>query len=390
MIEQGYTAEKRKNKIGSVAKELITPDFRNSVVNISATLAEFLGAPNRNATLPVLQEELDKGYQKVVFLCFDGLGVHPMGKNLDGTDFLFQNLRQILLSTFPSTTTNATRSLLTNQVPLEHGWFGWSMHFAALHRNVDIFMGRDSATHEAVDFSSCPLGMADYYFDQADSSYAVNTVFPPYIQVKHPERNRIFQTGEEFWSAIEEICRKPGRQFVYAYYPEPDLVMHKHGVSSPEARSVIRDISRRLKELHEAMGDALFIVSADHGQVDVTGYIELYKDERLMELLEIYPFMEARAPAFLVKKGREREFERYFEDAYGEDFLLFKSAELAAKGYFGAGGDKAELLGDYIAAGTYTHKQALLTPDSARFKGHHTSLTEEMEVPLILLGGRPG
>lgn len=43
------------------------------------------------------------------------------------------------------------------------------------------------------------------------------------------------------------------------------------------------------------------------------------------------------------------------------------------------------LLGDYIALGTYTHKIALLTPHSKRFKGHHTSMTEEMEVPLILL-----
>ena len=105
-----------------------------------------------------------------------------------------------------------------------------------------------------------------------------------------------------------------------------------------------------------------------------------------MEMLQIYPFMEARAPAFLVKKGREQAFEQYFENKYGEDFLLFKSEQLVKKGYFGDRGDKADLLGDYIAIGTYTHKQALLTPDSAQFKGHHTSLTEEMEVPLILLG----
>ena len=65
---------------------------------------------------------------------------------------------------------------------------------------------------------------------------------------------------------------------------------------------------------------------------------------------------------------------------------MYPSAQLVAEGYFGARGDKADLLGDYIAVGTYTHKQALLTPNSTRFKGHHTSLTEEMEVPLILLG----
>ena len=134
------------------------------------------------------------------------------------------------------------------------------------------------------------------------------------------------------------------------------------------------------------MEDALFIVSADHGQIDVAGYVELYQDETLLEMLEIYPFLEARAPAFLVKKGREQAFEQYFQDKYGEDFVLWKSADLVAKGYFGDRGDKADFLGDYLAVGTYTHKQALLTPNSTRYKGHHTSLTEEMEVPLILLG----
>ncbi len=389
MREQWDIADEYENKTETIMKKFIVPDFRNSIVNISATLAEFLGAPNQNAILPILKDELCKGYQNVVFLCFDGLGIYPLRKNLDETDFLLQNLRQTLVSTFPSTTTNATRSLLTNQLPLEHGWFGWSMHFASIRRNVDIYLGRDSATHEAVDFSSCPLGMADYYFDQANGGCAVNTVFPPYIQVKHPERNRSFQTPEGFWDAIEEICRKPGRQFIYAYYPELDSIMHKHGVDSPEAWCGIREVSHRLEILHGSMDDTLFIVSADHGQIDIAGYVNLYEDQTLTDLLEIYPFMEARAPAFLVKKGREQAFEQYFQEKYGEDFILFKSAELAAKGYFGDRGDRADLLGDYLAAGTYTHKQALLTPKSTRYKGHHTSLTEEMEVPLILLGRRP-
>ena len=367
-------------------KKLIEPDFCNSIVNISATLAEFLGAPNQNATLPVLEEELAKGYQNVVFLCFDGLGIYPLRQNLDETDFLLRNLRQTLRSTFPSTTTNATRSLLTNQLPLEHGWFGWSMHFPALHRNVDIFLGRDSATHEAVDFSSVPLDTSAYYFDQVNGIYAVNTVFPGYVQVKYPQRNQVFETDEEFWCAIEGCCRKPGRQFVYAYYPELDSIMHKRGVTSSQARHGIQEISGRLEALHENLKDTLFIVSADHGQIDISGYVKLHEDKNLMEMLQIYPFMEARAPAFLVKRGREQAFEQYFENKYGEDFLLFKSKQLVKKGYFGDRGDKADLLGDYIAIGTYTHKQALLTPDSARFKGHHTSLTEEMEVPLILLG----
>ena len=42
----------------------IKPDFTRSNLNISATLAEFLGAPNKNATLPILKEELKKYQNK--------------------------------------------------------------------------------------------------------------------------------------------------------------------------------------------------------------------------------------------------------------------------------------------------------------------------------------
>jgi hypothetical protein len=64
---------------------------------------------------------------------------------------------------------------------------------------------------------------------------------------------------------------------------------------------------------------------------------------------------------------------------------LFKSKELIEQGYFGETGEYGYLLGDYIAIGTYTHKQFISFENMERFKGHHTSLTEEMEVPLILL-----
>ena len=65
-----------------------------------------------------------------------------------------------------------------------------------------------------------------------------------------------------------------------------------------------------------------------------------------------------------------------------------EASEKEKEGYLGNRGDKADFLGDYLAVGTYTHKQALLTPNTIRLKEHHTSLTEEMEVPLILLRKR--
>ena len=121
----------------------IKPNFKKSNLNISATMAEFLGATNSNSTLPVLKRELNKNYKNVVFIIFDGLGINPIAINLEKNAILRKGIVKMLVSTFPSTTTNATTSLATNTYPLQHGWLGWSLNFPEIHRNLDIYMGKD-------------------------------------------------------------------------------------------------------------------------------------------------------------------------------------------------------------------------------------------------------
>ncbi len=369
-------------------KSFILPDFKHSNLNISATLAEFLGVKSNNATLPILKKALKKEYKNVVFICFDGMGVYPLTQNLEATDYLIRNITDTLVSTFPSTTANATTSLTTDTLPLEHGWSGWSVYFEKLHRNVNVFLNTDSWTNEELDVKDrSPLSNFDYYFDKSDINckYAINTVFPPFIKPKNPRRNTAFDNTEKFFDAIQQICNKDGKQFVYAYNPEPDHSMHELGVTNPTVAAMLRDISLRVKRLVDGTKDTLLIITADHGQIDIEGYVELYKDEYLYNMLEIYPYLEPRAIAFKVKESKKTEFENYFTNKYGQDFELHTSRELVERGFFGNVGNKAQLLGDYIAIGTYTHKIALFTPDSMRFKGHHTSLTEEMQVPLIII-----
>lgn len=373
-------------------KQFNLPNFKHSNLNISATLAELLGAPNTNATLPMLKAELNKDYKNVVFICFDGMGIYPLEQNLDKDDYLRANIVDVLVSTFPSTTTCATTSLTTNRLPLEHGWFGWSMHFDKLKRNVCIFLDTDAETGDAVDVGeNSPLAKFPYYFDEAaNTDYEINTIFPPFVKVAHPERNVewSFDTGE-FFRHIKDVCAKDGKQFVYAYNNEPDHSMHEYGVTCEYTKELLGDISRRLKQLAEQTPDTLFVVTADHGQIDVEGDVNLYEDDKLYGMLETLPYMEPRAIAFKVKPDKKAEFAQYFTAKYGEDFELHESRELIERGFFGDVGDKAQLLGDYIAIGTYTHKQAqFIPPDDFTFKGHHTSLTEEMLVPLILIGSK--
>jgi hypothetical protein len=184
---------------------------------------------------------------------------------------------------------------------------------------------------------------------------------------------------------IKEICDKQGKQFAYVYYNDPDGTMHDYGVSSQQAKYVFEDISDVVEGLYNETKDTLFIITADHGQIDVTESIALYEDKEILDMLEIYPYLEARAVAFKVKKDKKEEFEKTFTKKYGDDFVLFKTEDLVTRGLFGEFGDREYLLGDYIAIGTYTHKTMLLTPTNMKFRGHHTSLTEEMLVPLIIL-----
>ena len=365
---------------------LLKPDYKNSVLNITATLAEFLGCKNSIPTIPLLKKELKKNYKNVVFICFDGLGINPLEKNCDEPNVLTSNIKKVVKSTFPSTTTNATTSLLTNMYPLEHGWLGWSLYFESVNKCVDIFLDRDNYTLEKLNLSKKdrPITLPEYYFYKADSNYHVSTVFPSYVKVKDELNNYVYSDKNQFVDSIVEVCKRKEKQFVYAYYPEPDATMHDYGVSSNEAKTKINEVIKIVEKLQKNTKNTLFVISADHGQIDVEGYVEIYKDKEIMSMLKTPIYLEPRAAAFRVKEECKDAFESMFNERYSKDFTLFKTNDLIEQGYFGKG-DKGELLGDFIAVGTYTHKTMIFHENSNYFKGHHTGLTEEMKVPLIII-----
>ena len=366
-------------------KKFIKPNWSNSNLNISATLANFLGVPNKNKELSILKKELSKNYKNIVFICLDGLGINPIRKNLDKNSFLRKNIKKSLTSTFPSTTTNATTSLSTNLLPLEHGWFGWSLHFNDINQNIDIYLHKNSQTGAPVDFKYPISDNSDCYFNHANSDYNITPILPIFVKTKCEDRKIVISNISELCKSVENICKKEGKQFIYSYLPEPDSTMHEYGVSSNEAKNIISKINHEIEQLAKTLNDTLLIITADHGQIDVKDYVEFYKDKELNSLLECPPFLDARSPAFIIKEGKHKEFEEKFKKKYQKDFKLFKSKDLIKKGYFGKFGDFKNLLGDYIAIGTYTNKLFLIQENSPRFKGHHTSLTDEMLVPLILI-----
>ena len=361
------------------------PNYKKSILNISSTFNKMLGHSTDIPSLPKLEKYLKKDYKNVVFIILDGFGINPIEANLDKENIFRKNIKQTLTSVFPSTTTNATTTYMCADYPFNHGWFGWSIYFKELNKAVEVYRATDYFTGEKVDptFARTRLPFEAYY--KYAKNYEVNTVLPVYIKDGVMKEHYPYNTRKGMFDNIKECCKKEGKQFVYAYCDYPDATMHDYGVKSKQAKEVINELTALTEDLEKNVKDTLIVISADHGHIDIDGYIDIYNNTELMECLERPMTLEPRATSFKVKEDKKEEFVRLFNEDYKKDFKLFEVDYLIKKGVFGPYNEKnRDLLGDYIAVAK-TNKLLLFFENSNMFKGHHTSLTKEMLVPLIII-----
>ena len=367
--------------------KFIYPNFEKSNVNITATLAEYFNYKTSLPSLPILKKELEKNYKNVVFFIFDGLGYNNIKYLLNRKSFLRKNIKQKLTSVFPSTTTNATTSLISATPPMEHGYFGWSIYYSQLNRNIDIYLGSDSQTKELIpsDYVSSNYPFEPVY-NLFNTDYIINTVFPKYIKTI-ANNNYYYENIDEMINQVKNVCNSKGKQFIYCYCEEPDHSMHHYGPSSQEVKELVNHINTEVENLAKTTEDTLIIITSDHGQTDITQYFDIINDKEMMDLLKTPPFLDFRATAFLVKDDQKTNFEKLFNKKFGKYFKLFKTSNLIKKGVFGvAKKDHSNLLGDYISVAKKTNVAFKLNNFQENSKGHHSSLLKkEMEVALILI-----
>jgi len=370
----------------------IYPNFKNNIINVSATLESYLGSNNNYKKFSVIEKELKKDYKNIVFIILDGLGYDVLNQHLNKDNILVKNVKKKITSVFPSTTTNATTTLMDCSYPGIHCWLGWSLYFKEINNCVDIYMNKISYKDQFIDrsfvFDIIPHGA--YYNRVNNDSINVYTVLPDYVNSGISKNNHFFNSIDQMFEKLDSICNKKDKKFIYSYCGDPDSTMHKHGVTSLEAKEMIESLSEKVEKLHLNNPNSLIIVTADHGQIDVDSYIEAYNDQELLDCLERPLPLEVRATSFLVKKEKEKDFIKLFNNKYRKDLKLFKSSKLIKKGVFGPNiKERAkEFLGNYIAV-SKNNKCVALSKNITRYKGHHTGLSsKEMYVPLIIIGNK--
>jgi predicted AlkP superfamily pyrophosphatase or phosphodiesterase len=356
---------------------------------VACSILKLFGAEPRHGTLREITDIPRKSHVALVIL--DGMGVDAL-KLLPEDAFLRRRQVATLTSVCPSTTTAATNSLYSALSPAEHGWLGWSCYFKEYARLVDLFLDRDS--YSLARLNSSP----------ARSLMPFESVFPKIRAAGGAMTRAVFPfdpgpmgmddlvVARTLDAANLAIRGRDAREaFTLLYWTDPDDTMHHFGARSERAAKVLKQLNEWAEALASRLKDTTLIVTADHGLIDVTGIVWLNDCPDIMRCLVMPPSVESRAASLFVKRGREKEFERAFQETLGADFLLMTREEALERRLFGPGKlhDKADdFLGDYLALATGTraiHYQAAGGEPHGKMIGYHAGLTdEEMLVPLIL------
>jgi len=360
------------------------PNYENGLVNLSNSILRDFGVEPKHSSLPYLDEILAKGFQNVVLMIFDGMGVSSLERHLPEESFLRRHCKQAISSIFPPTTTAALTSIESGLTPAEHGWLGWSVYFKELDQIVELFPNtvKDSGGVLAAEYH-----VAGKYLPYRKISGDINKAgigkmftVSPYDGCRVDQLNSLFAT-------VRRLSRKPGRKYIYAYWNQPDKCMHETGCESEQARNEIVTINQGVEALCASLKDTLVIVAADHGHIDIRyRFVEDYPD--VMNALLRPPAIESRAVAFYVKEECMAAFPQEFQKAFGNEFLLFSKNEVIAKGIFGNGTRHArfaESIGDYLAVAV-SDVAIANNRECKQFVSTHAGLTpQEMNVPLIVI-----
>lgn len=369
--------------------ELVLPDYNDSILNLSCSILNHYGIRPKHSTLPVADQMLRRKHKHVVVIILDGLGMNVLEHNLSYRDFLRRNLLNYYSSVFPPTTTASTTSFLSGLSPIEHGWLGWDVYFEQEDKTVTCFFNKLQGTQKDAAEYNIPNKYLPYknIIDQINESGNAKAygIFP-FGTEPHKDLH-------DWCNAIRNTCKNDEATFTYAYWENPDNMLHRKGSRSNDVTKMIQELNQTMLYLCESLKDTIVFITADHGHTDITNIFLKEDYPQIVEMLERKVSIEPRAISFYVKPEYKDIFPKTFYDCFGESYKLFTKQEVFDSGLFGFPGDRPNEnltgIGDYLAVAT-EDKTLLWSKDEVQFRSHHAGLTkDEMRIPLIYFKDKP-
>ncbi|MFR4998667.1 MAG: alkaline phosphatase family protein [Clostridium paraputrificum] len=344
--------------------------------------------------------------EKVVFILVDAFG-WKFYKSVREDSKFFKEIRkrgieEKIISQFPSTTTAHVTSVITGKDVSTHGFFEWFTYDSKINEVFTPFLFDYEGKEEILP--------KDNLFKELKENGVCSTIITPnYINNSYYSRE-LFKDGKvKGYDSVEEmfnillqgIKKDKGKNFYYIYYPQIDSIGHEYGMSSYKAYFEINNFIKALDNfynnvLDKGVNEGIFILSADHGQMEIKDRIYL---NELIPNIEEYMLKDSKGRS-IVPVGYNRdmflyikkEFETYVYELLKEKFKdkgeIYLVKDLIDKGVFINPSETfLSRMGNiviipYDGYGVWWFEKGKY---EISLKGSHGGLTkDEMEIPLLI------
>ena len=323
-----------------------------------------------------LKEMQEAQGQNRLVMILDGMGVSIINKVLDKNSFFSKNLAATDTAIIPATTVAATTAYRTGKMPYQTGFIGWTQYFSETDEVIEVFLntnyytGKPSKIPNLADILSCKT-VVEQMKSNGKSAFEIMPNFVP----------DGCKTFEEWLEKIVETCNRETNAYIYAYWSEPDAVLHEFGENSDKTKVLLRDMEQKVeKSLGKITNKTKVLITADHGhKLDKPLYLTDYPD---IEQALLHPIsIEARCASLFIKPEKISEFPDMFNKHFDKWFKLVTKQEFE-KNYLFA--DKSvRFVGDFMALATSDYG-LYQNRDVTYFVSNHAGITkEELEIPVI-------
>ena len=370
-------------------------DYNNCLTNLACSIEKYFDIKPKHKTISELDKLLEeKQPENVVLLLCDGLGSRIMDQILKKDDYLMKKRDREIFCVFPPTTAACLTWIKTGLNPSEHGWVGWTSYVEPINKIITLYKDTEKGGNKSnkdEDF----LKIKDKYFKaktivdliKEEGKYkAFETTCYPY----NVETN----IDNVFNNVLEILTNKKGKKYIFAYYPEPDEILHTYGVTSNEAIKEIENINKKVEEYSKKIleTNTIMFITADHGHLIIPNKIQLEKQEFTQYLKIPQLFIESRNPGFLVKEDKKDDFKNSFLKDFSKDFFLLTKEEVLKNKVFGDYEEENKhplfesSIGNFMAFSKDSSKMVIISECDSNTTSFHGSYNDdEIHVPLIII-----
>lgn len=367
--------------------ELKNIDYTNCLTNLTCSILKYFNCEYKHNTLDYIDKILEEKKPKnIIYILYDGMGYNLLNRILKPNNFLVKNTKYKLLSVFPPTTTAATTSIITGLNPNEHGWLGWDIYVKEIDEVVTMYKNRIKDTKESLGDENICYKLMHYtsIFKTINQKKNVSSTYiSPYAEASYKNLN-------EMYKKIKENMNKSDKNFIYAYYENPDSITHEYGTKHWKTKRMYRVLNRKSKRFCRNLKDSLVIICADHGHINSSNiFLEDYPE--IFNCLDKNTSIDARSAMYFIKDGMNKKFEKLFKDTFKDNFILLNRKEILDKKIFGVGVDNMHFdsaIGDYISIAVKDKCIKYKRLDKKRkdlVSTHAGNTDDETIVPLIII-----